>query len=312
MSDVPDPLRDPGAARAGFDAKADVLDRCSQERAQPGVLERLLSDSGTRVLPLWQGKVPVAGDPIRLEFRAPEAADAGRPACFLGRSAGVALVVVDVEAGDESWRGARAVGPWLPRAELDVLLTAMAVTNWHRNHPRCSRCGEPTQPATGGWTRRCPADGSEHYPRTDPAVIMSVIDANDRLLLARNASWDLGRRSVLAGFVEPGERLEDAVAREVFEEVGVVVGDVQYVDNQPWPFPSSLMLGFTARAHSVELIADRTEIVEAEWYTRDDLVREVEAGRVLLPTRMSIARRLVERWFGGPLATGEEPPVVGR
>lgn len=291
-----------------------ALDRCSTERLQPDILARLLADSGTRVLPVFRGRVPVLEAPLRLGWRAPESSDHGLPTYFLGRRDGEALVAVEVEAGSDDWLTARAVGPWLERDELDALLTTMAVTNWHRSHPRCPRCGQPTRVATGGWTRHCDADGSEHYPRTDPAVIMSVIDERDRLLLARNSSWDEGRRSVLAGFVEPGERLEEAVAREVREEVGVYVTDVTYVDNQPWPFPSSLMLGFTARVlgQDSSLHVDRSEIVEAEWYTRESLARVVEAGEVLLPSRMSIARRLVERWFGGPLAAGEKAPVVGR
>lgn len=294
------------------EAEHAVLQRCSQERSEPGLLGKLLADSATSVLPISAGRVPVAGGPLRLAMRAPEPADASRDSYFLGRLAGTALVAVEVDDAPEGWLGARAIGPWLVKPELDALLTAMAVTNWHRHHPRCPRCGEPTRVATAGWTRRCDADGSEHYPRTDPAVIMSVIDADDRLLLARNGTWDEGRRSVLAGFVEPGERLEEAVAREVLEEVGVRVSEVRYVDNQPWPFPSSLMLGFSSRAADPHLRIDRTEIVEAEWYTRDELARAVAAGRVLLPTRLSIARRLIEGWFGEPLATGEEEPVVGR
>ena len=134
---------------------------------------------------------------------------------------------------------------------------------------------------------------------------MAVVDPDDRLLLARNPAWPAGRRSVLAGFVEPGERLEGAVAREVFEEVGVVVTDVRYVASQPWPFPASLMLGFTARAVAADLTLDSVEIAEAEWYTRAEVAAGVADGSLGLPGRTSIARRLLEDWYGARL----EPPV---
>jgi NAD+ diphosphatase len=153
-------------------------------------------------------------------------------------------------------------------------------------------------PEQGGWLRRCPADRSEHYPRTDPAVIMSVVDDRDRLLLARGPQWAERRYSVLAGFVEPGETLEAAVAREVFEEVGVRVADVRFLGNQPWPFPSSLMLGFTARALTTDLVLQEDEIAEARWVTREELLAEVAEGSTGVANRISIARSLIEHWLG--------------
>src|SRR5665811_1147640 len=143
----------------------------------------------------------------------------------------------------------------------------------------------------------------DSYPRTDPAVIMAVTDADDRLLLARRPHWPQGRLSVLAGFVEPGESLEAAVAREVFEEVGVVVEQVRYLGNQPWPFPSSLMVGFTARAIDPTLHLDQEEIVEAVWASREELREMVLAGRFGISPTVSIARRMIERWYGGLIVT---------
>ena len=158
-----------------------------------------------------------------------------------------------------------------------------------------------------GWIRRCPADGSEHYPRTDMAVIMAVVDADDRLLLARGKGFRGNGMSVLAGFVEPGESLAAAVAREVAEEVGVEVTDVTYLGDQPWPFPSSLMLGFTARALGTDLRLQAEEIEAARWFTRDELVAALADGSVVVSGRISISRRIIEHWFGGPLDAPEIP-----
>ena len=158
---------------------------------------------------------------------------------------------------------------------------------------------------TGGWVRRCAADDSEHYPRTDPAVIMLVRDRDDRALLGHQVAWPDGWFSTLAGFVEPGESAEAAVRREVHEESGVTIGsdpdDVVYLGSQPWPFPNSLMLGFHAHASDVTVQADGVEIGEARWFTRDELKSSCATGEVRIPPAISIARRLIERWFGEPL-----------
>jgi NAD+ diphosphatase len=180
----------------------------------------------------------------------------------------------------------------------------LGLANWHATHTHCSRCGATTQPDQSGWIRRCPQDDSEHYPRTDPAVIMAVTDDADRLLLARSPAWPEGRLSVLAGFVEPGESLEAAVAREVLEEVGVVVDRVRYLGNQPWPFPSSLMVGFTSHAVDPALHLDMEEIVEAFWVTRAELRELAMAGRFGLSPSVSIARRIIESWNGAPIDQG--------
>ncbi|MBO3217312.1 NAD(+) diphosphatase, partial [Dermatophilus congolensis] len=175
------------------------------------------------------------------------------------------------------------------------------LVNWHERSGFCCRCGAPTRVVSAGWVRVCLVEGVEFFPRTDPAVIVAVTDVRERLLLARNVGWEVGRRSLLAGFVDAGEGASDAVVREVAEEVGVQVRDVVFVADQPWPFPGSLMLGFEAKAVGVGLCLDAAEIVQAQWYSREELRVAVGSGEVQLPGRLSIARRLIERWYGGPL-----------
>lgn len=197
--------------------------------------------------------------------------------------------------------GLREAGVLLSDRDAELMAHAVGLENWQRTHRFCSRCGERTVIAAAGHIRRCPACGAEHYPRTDPAVIMLVTDEKDRALLGRQVHWPEGRFSTLAGFVEPGESVEAAVVREVAEEAGVSVGDVGYVASQPWPFPSSLMLGFMARATSPEIRVDGDEIEDARWFSRDELRSAIESGEVRPPAGISIAARLVELWYGGPL-----------
>jgi NAD+ diphosphatase len=199
--------------------------------------------------------------------------------------------------------GLREAGVLLTDRDAELLVHAVALENWQRMHRFCSRCGDRTVIAAAGHVRRCPACGAEHYPRTDPAVIMLVTDELDRALLGRQVHWPEGRFSTLAGFVEPGESIEQAVVREVAEEAGVAVDveGVEYLGSQPWPFPSSLMLGFTARATSSRIEVDGEEIEEARWFSRDELAAAFESGEVLPPSGISIAARLVEHWYGRPL-----------
>jgi NAD+ diphosphatase len=206
---------------------------------------------------------------------------------------------------DQSARpaGLREAGLLLSPRDAGLMVHAVGLENWQRTHRFCSRCGERTVIAAAGHIRRCPACGAEHYPRTDPAVIMAVTDEDDRILLGRQVHWPEGRFSTLAGFVEPGESIEQAVRREVFEEAGITVGQVEYVASQPWPFPSSLMLGFMAHATSTEIDVDGDEIHEARWFSRDELEAAFDSGEVLPPYGISIAARLIERWYGKPLPT---------
>ena len=203
--------------------------------------------------------------------------------------------------------GLREAGTLLTDRDAGLLTHAVALANWHAVAGFCPRCGAPTAPELAGHSRRCTADGSEHFPRCDPAVIMSVTDPGDRLLLARNSQWPPGRVSVLAGFVEPGESAEQAVAREVHEETGVVVAAVSYAGSQPWPMPHNLMLGFRAQAEGSEIHVDGDEIAEARWYSRDDLRQVLESGVLRMPPSLSISRWLIETWFGGPLPKAPKP-----
>lgn len=186
--------------------------------------------------------------------------------------------------------------------DRELAATAVAVTTWHVNHPRCAVCGDPTEPTKGGWVRFCARDNKEHYPRTDPAVIVAITDPQDRLLLAHASYWSPRRFSHLAGYVEPGESLEQAVHREVFEEARLRLHGLTYVGSQPWPFPASIMVGFTATVESDEFVLDDDEIGEAMFVSREDIVALVADGTVVLAPHGSIARRMLEDWYGGPLA----------
>ncbi|MCE7082501.1 NAD(+) diphosphatase [Streptomyces sp. ST2-7A] len=197
--------------------------------------------------------------------------------------------------------GLREAAALLGDRDAALLVHAIALENWQRMHRFCSRCGERTVIAAAGHIRRCPSCGAEHYPRTDPAVITLVTDDEDRILLGRQVHWPEGSFSTLAGFVEPGESLEEAVVREVEEEVGIAVSEPRYVASQPWPFPSSLMLGFFAAARDTDIRVDGEEIEQARWFSRDELRAAIESEEVSPPSGISIAARLVEMWYGGPL-----------
>jgi NAD+ diphosphatase len=224
---------------------------------------------------------------------------------FLGvDAAGTARFAVSADAlpdrPDTREGDLRALGTLLGDADAGMLVHAVALENWHRTHRFCARCGHATEVVLAGHVRKCPACAAEHFPRTDPAVIMLVVDDQDRCLLGRHAAWPEGRFSTLAGFVEPGESLEQAVAREVLEEAGVTVDDAEYLGSQPWPFPSSLMLGFHAHASDARVRVDGEELAEARWFTRAELKAAIDAGEVLPPGGISIARRLIEHWYGEP------------
>jgi NAD+ diphosphatase len=198
--------------------------------------------------------------------------------------------------------GLREAAALLDDRDAGLFTHAVALVNWHASHTHCPRCGTPTVTVAAGHAQRCPADGSEHFPRVDPAVIMLVTDPDERCLLARNRRWPERRVSILAGFVEPGESAEQAVAREVEEETAIVVTRVHYVGSQPWPMPQSLMLGFRAEAGGeLDLRVDEDEIAEAHWYSREELRGALAAGEILLPPPVSIAHRLIESWYGEEL-----------
>ncbi len=289
------------------------LDRAAVHRADTEWLARRWVEAGTAVLLVSGGQVPVdPDDPSRLRLLAPQLAPDGLRVLVGVDEVDRAYFAVVTEPGVEPvmaeatrWAGLREIGGLLPDAEAGMVVHAVAVANWHATHTHCTRCGADTEPVLAGAVRRCPVDGSEHYPRTDPAVIMTVVDPGGRLLLGHQSRWPQGRYSTLAGFVEPGESLEQAVRREVAEEVGLRVRQTRYLGSQPWPFPSSLMLGFMALVDPGEPVVDGEEISLARWFTREELAAALAEGSVALPPRVSIARRLIEHWYGAPLATPE-------
>jgi len=296
-----------------------TLDRAAHLRADPDLLTRLAADPTTLVVPIHAGQAPVLEGPdgpvlwLSSPTDRPEFVVSSTRILFLGvDSEGRSYLAVSMESPPElpegaRWAGLRDVGSLLDDTGAGILTASVALLAWHANHTRCARCGAETDVIQSGWVRHCPVCGAEHYPRTDPAVIMTVVGPDDRLLLGRQASWPELRFSTLAGFVEPGESLEDAVRREVDEESGITVGDVTYRGSQPWPFPSSLMLGFRGEALSTKITVDEVELAEARWWSREQLQDDVLAKRLLLPPAVSIARRLIEDWFGGPIKGGTDP-----
>ncbi|WP_433327430.1 NAD(+) diphosphatase [Spirillospora sp. CA-294931] len=283
-----------------------TLDRVSERRKDDAWVASAWDDRRTRVLVVKAGRSLVTRDPSPELVLVPSGRAPEGERYLLGiDDDGVAYFAVVgelpvIEGAEDA--GLREVGVLLGDRDSGLLTHAVALEHWHATHRFCPRCGAPAEMAAAGHVRVCSTDGSEQYPRVDPAVIMLVRDDRDRVLLARGPSWPADRRSILAGFVEPGESLEQAVAREVREEVGIEVTDVRYLGSQPWPLPQSLMLGFFARAvGDLELRPDAEEILDAAWYTRDELRAEIEAGRLVAPGPLSIAAQLIMRWYGGAL-----------
>ena len=259
----------------------------------------------SRVLVVQDGQALVDGDGLVLV--APQEAPAG-DRLYLGVQDDVPYFAVGgplPQRAGASAAGLRDIGAALGDRDAGLLVHAVALANWHATHRHCPRCGGATRSTRGGSVRECEADGSSHFPRTDPAVIVLVHDGADRCVLGRQAVWPPARYSVLAGFVEPGESAEQAVVREVREESGLELVDVAYASSQPWPFPASLMLGFTARATDPDAVprsAD-AELEDVRWFSRAELRAAGGwadgSGPVLLPPPVSIAHRLITRWAGG-------------
>lgn len=271
------------------------LDRAAGLRKDPAALAQALQAG--LVLPVWRGKPLMAGARLGWLAAGHPALATGGPAVFLGLDDGVARFATDIsawspEAGAEAVEAGffdpsiqrhpaldkthgfaelRGVMTDLTPREAELAATAKAVLHWHRSHAFCAACGAASEMTQGGWQRGCPACGAQHFPRTDPVVIMLVTYGNS-VLLGRSPGWPEGMYSLLAGFVEPGEAIEAAVRREVFEEAGVRCGPVSYLASQPWPFPASLMLGMRAEALDSAITLDPDEIEAARWVTREELV----------------------------------------
>lgn len=200
----------------------------------------------------------------------------------------------------------REVGAQLAPMEFELALHSTALSNWHRAHPRCPRCGGATRVDLGGAARFCDADQSQHHPRTDSAVIVLIKDRADRILLGHQPVWPEGRFSTFAGFLEPGETFEQCVAREVFEESNIKVSEIKYLGSQPWPFPASIMIAFEAVTDNPEAAkGDGQEITEVKWFSRAELKAAAADGSLLLPPTISVARKMIESWLGETAQGGE-------
>ena len=293
------------------------LDRVSERRDDRDWIASLLADSQTRILALRDLK-PFTRGPTApaLDWQpvAPwrDQIDAGASLIFLGLGDGRAHFAIDAAGADVApdvdteLIDVRALAPTIAGGEAAILAEARSLLDWHARHRFCAQCGSPTTMAAAGWKRHCPSCRASHFPRTDPVVIMLAI-RGDRALLGRNRRRPGARFSCLAGFVEPGETPEEAVRREVREEAGVRCGRTRYLAAQPWPFPSSLMMGFLAEALTEEITVDAEEIAEARWFSRDEIRAMVaravtgpdDPTQVSLPSPIAIAHHICRRWSSG-------------
>lgn len=287
------------------------LDRVARHREDPDWVACQLAAASTRIMLMWRSKVLLTADaePVLLPPGAPllAALTTGEP-LLLGRSAEASLFVVDLDPADEQvpdrcraqgeFQGVRRAAAALSAEDAGTVAYARALTRWHRTHGFCPRCGAPTVNVQAGHARRCSREdcGAQHFPRLDPAVIV-LVTRGERCLLGRQPGWEPGFYSTLAGFVEAGESVEEAVAREVLEESGVAVCDIRYHSSQPWPFPSSLMLGFTATGGDEPVRSEGGELDDVRWFTRDALGAGLASGALRVPPPMSIAHRLLADWF---------------
>lgn len=277
------------------------IDRRGDLRRDPAALATAWNSPDARFLPVWEARCLVRdGTAARLQREEidPWLPPAGR-AIFLGCEGPRPLFAVALDGRQEpnglgTFAGLRELISGLPASEAALLGYARAMVNWHRHHRHCGACGAPNDALEGGFVLQCSVANCAHrsFPRLDPAIIV-LVHRGECCLLGRQPSWPEQRFSTIAGFVEPGESLEDAARREVLEETNIRIGECRYLASQPWPFPSALMVGFHAHAESDDILLNDAELAEARWLTRD----EIAAGAVILPPRASIAWRLIEAWF---------------
>lgn len=301
--------------RVNFYAGADI-DRAAPQRRDAAWIAEKLAAPEARVLPLWRDKNFVSfldqgGETPQIGWLsvadATAISDDPNPFLLLGEKDGTPYFAIDLSHHEDpaaavphgSFVGLRDVGGALDQSEGALLSYAKGLIHWHDRHPFCARCGSPTDMVDAGHVRVCrdAACKASHFPRTDPAVIM-LVHMGDRCVLAHNRRNPLPMYSTLAGFVEPGESLEEAVAREVQKEVGIRVGRVRYHSSQPWPFPGNIMLGFHAEAETTEITVEEEELVETRWFDREEVANAAETG-LKLSRSESISRRLIDDWVSG-------------
>ncbi|MFK7877390.1 MAG: NAD(+) diphosphatase [Paracoccaceae bacterium] len=308
------------------------LDRAGDLRGDKKALSAARQDSSARTLVLWRGKVLIAkerpAEVVKLPLDHPILQDANPDWVLLGRDAKAPIFAATIDAWepqdqdlsqlsqfldpseqthpalaqDQVFAELRRVMTWLSPRDAELAAAARAVFEWHKSHGFCASCGQASKPSMAGWQRDCPACGRHHFPRTDPVVIMLITHGNS-VLLGRSPGWPEGMYSLLAGFVEPGETLEAAVRREVFEESGISVGEVSYLASQPWPFPASLMFGCAGQAMSTEIKIDPVEIEDAMWVSREDVMQAMAGNHPgILPARKgAIAHFLLQNWVADSL-----------
>jgi NAD+ diphosphatase len=304
------------------------LDRDYLSRSRPELFDELWSMQSTRVLVLHEGKALVRKglSSPELSLLPVEKVSAANLRVYLGKTtietpleakgSAIVLAVVNdnsamsIEADPSLWQSLRTLGSELSDRDAGLFTQSLAVANWHEINQHCPKCGTPTVIEQGGWVRRCFKDNNEIFPRTDPAIIVAITDQEDRILLGSQGTWEQNRWSILAGFVEAGESLEAAVVREMKEECGLDVFDVEYLYSQSWPFPQSLMLGFKAKADSsIEFLPDGEEIVKLRWFSRSEI--KAEAKSLLLPSDSTISRALIELWYGSAIGSADEETKNG-
>jgi NAD+ diphosphatase len=275
------------------------MDRAGELRSQPERLEELWRSA--QIIEVGKGRVRSTHEGPTF-LAAPDAIGGER--YFLGIDRATNTAYFAWESGAvlpdvEDYLTLRELAGGLSPLHLEITMHAIALSNWHHAHPHCSKCGAPTRVDLGGAVRVCDVDESQHHPRTDAAVIVLVKDRADRILLGHQPVWPDGRFSTFAGFLEPGETFEQCVGREVFEESGVQLSEVKYLGSQPWPFPASVMIAFEAVTDAPEEARpDGEEITEVKWFSRESLKNAAEDGSLLLPPKVSVARKMIEGWLG--------------
>jgi NAD+ diphosphatase len=284
--------------------------RAAQRRAEPGWAAAARQSNRTRVLAINDHSVPVT-DELSLIWVHPDSLELTdvqfeANAVLLGvddERDYVAIVNEAATVAAAAWVHLREVGAQLSAHDVGLAVTAVAMSQWHGSHRFCPRCGGSTSVSQAGWARVCESDGTEHYPRTEPAMIVAVNDAAGRILLGRRTGWPDGWFSTLAGFVEAGESVEACVVREVQEESGIQVdpGSLRYLGSQPWPYPASLMLGYRATAVSTDIEHDESEMAEVLWYSRSEFEQACRTEQLKVPGRVTIAWHLIADWYGGEI-----------
>lgn len=285
----------------------------------PGAYVRDVLASNRGVVPIFLGSQSEPTDPAtgpvhyvalditRAVSAVPDSATMGADHGFDADSpAGGAAEGLIAQASERfDWVDLRGFAPHVGSRDAGLATSAVTVSVWHNRQRFCPCCGAPVQPALGGWAQRCTNDADGRrilFPRIEPAVITAIVDGRDRLLLQHNAAWKGNLYSVSAGFVEAGENLEHAARREAMEETGIRLGEVRYLGSQPWPFPASLMMAFKAQALSTEIRVDHEETADAWWFTRDEFTAAMISGRIGVPGKATIARYMIEEWYGQPLS----------